>query len=207
MEHKKGTRKRLLDAAVSIIDEEGVEGIRIRDIAAAAGVREPSVYHFFGSREGLVEAALTERFTIQQSQLFHAFGEGLLSCRTQAEFLQHVRNVLEESYDDTRAKVRSIRADVVGSAQSRPELKASVNEILFNSFQEFSRYIKDAQIRGWVDPDLDSLAFAAWLAGTSQGRIYIEMNPEAYDMNAWQKMTTDAVLLALGYVDGKPTWQ
>lgn len=207
MEHKLGTRKRLLDAAVSIIDKEGVEGIRIRDIAAAAGVREPSVYHFFGSREGLVEAALTERFTVQQSEMFHAFGEGLLKCRTQDEFIAHVHSVLNESYSEKRAKIRSIRADVIGSAQSRPDLKNSVNEILLTSFSEFSRYIQDAQIRGWVDPQLDSLAFAAWVAGTLNGRIYIEMNPEAYDIRVWQQMTTNAVMLALGYIDGKQVWQ
>lgn len=207
MEHETGTRERLLEAAISVIDDEGVKGIRIRDIAAAAGVREPSVYHFFGSREGLVEAALARRFDIHLSEMFRNFNTGLVDCRTQEEFVQLVRSVLEKSYEDGRARVRSIRADVIGSAQSRPQLKAAINEAMLSSYTDFNRYIEAAQIRGWVDPSLDGVTFAAWIAGVLNCRVYIEMNPEAYNFPAWQKMTTDAALLMLGYVNDKPIWQ
>lgn len=206
MEHETGTRERLLAAAIAVIDEEGVKGIRIRDIAAAAGVREPSVYHFFGSREGLVEAALAQRFNIHLSEMFQNFNTGLVDCRTQEEFVQLVRSVLDKSYEDGRARVRSIRADVIGSAQSRPQLKAAINEAMLSSYTDFNRYVEAAQIRGWVDPDLDGVTFAAWIAGVLNGRVYIEMNPEAYNFPAWQKMTTDAALLMLGYVNDKPIW-
>lgn len=206
MEHETGTRERLLAAAIAVIDEEGVKGIRIRDIAAAAGVREPSVYHFFGSREGLVEAALAQRFNIHLSEMFQNFNTGLVDCRTQEEFVQLVRSVLDKSYEDGRARVRSIRADVIGSAQSRPQLKAAINEAMLSSYTDFNRYVEAAQIRGWVDPELDGVTFAAWIAGVLNGRVYIEMNPEAYNFPAWQKMTTDAALLMLGYVNDKPIW-
>lgn len=207
MEHSAGTKDRLLEAAISVIDDEGVKGIRIREIAAAAGVREPSVYHFFGSRDGLVEAALVERFNIHLSEMFQNFNNGLVDCRTQDDFIKLVRTVLDKSYEDGRAKVRSIRADIIGSAQSRPQLRDAVNQSMLASYTDFNRYIEAAQIRGWVDPELDGVTFAAWIACVLNGRLYIEMNPDAYNFPAWQKMTTDSALLLLGYVNDKPIWE
>jgi len=206
MEHAAGTRERLLSAAISVIDQEGVKGIRIRDIASSAGVREPSVYHFFGSREGLVEAALIERFNIHLSQMFRTFGERLVACRTQEEFVTVIRDVLQLAFQDDRASVRSIRADVIGSAQSRPELKKAINDVMLKSYTELGRYLQDAQIRGWVDPAVDAVTFSAWVTALLNGRVYIEMNPESYNFEAWEKFTTDSVLLALGYIDGKQNW-
>ena len=207
MEHEAGTKERLLVAAVNVINERGVKGIRIREIAASAGVREPSVYHFFGNREGLVEAALVERFNVQLSELFHAFGAELKNCRTQEDFVALIRSLFDRSFDDGRNKVRSMRADIIGSAQSRPQLKEAITEKMLESYSELNSYIEGAQIRGWVDPKLDGLTFAAWVMSLINGRVYIEMNPEPYSFEVWKKLTVDAVLLALGYIDDKPVWE
>lgn len=207
MEHEAGTKERLLVAAVNVINERGVKGIRIREIAASAGVREPSVYHFFGNREGLVEAALVERFNVQLSELFHAFGAELKNCRTHEDFVALIRSLFDRSFDDGRNKVRSMRADIIGSAQSRPQLKEAITEKMLESYSELNSYIEGAQIRGWVDPKLDGLTFAAWVMSLINGRVYIEMNPEPYSLEVWKKLTVDAVLLALGYIDDKPVWE
>lgn len=207
MKHEQGTRERLLQATIEVIDAEGVKGVRIRDIASAAGVREPSVYHFFGSREGLVEAALAERFNIHNSDMVNAFGSQLVDCRTQEDFVQLIHRVLEIGFNDNRAKIRSLRADVIGSAQSRPKLLAAINEAAHKSYVDQCKYIESAQIRGWIDPDLDSVTFAAWAAGMFNNRLYIEMNPGAYNTEAFAKMTISSFLLQLGYVDGKQIWK
>lgn len=207
MEDSPGTRERLLEAAVSVINRDGVKGLRIRDIAAAAGVREPSVYHFFGSREGLVEAALVERFSVHLSEMFRLFGEKLLACRTESDFVQAVTDVIHTDFQDGREQVRSMRADVIGSAQSRPALRKAVNDKMFESYSLLGRYLQDAQIRGWVDPNTDPLTYGAWITALMNGRVYIEMNPEPYDSAQWESLTTKAALLGLGYVNGKPIWK
>lgn len=200
------TRERLLQAAVAAIDAEGVDGLRIREIAAAAGVREPSVYHFFGSREGLVEAALVERFGVEQSVMFRSFGEGMLECRTQEDFVNMVIHVVGLTASTARAQVRRTRADVVGSAQSRPSLMQAVNEALVEANTLLAGYLESAQIRGWVQPSLKPMTFAIWLAGLFNGLLYLEMNEDAYSRENWVEMATSSILLQMGYVDGKPIW-
>ena len=51
-------RAQLLDATIVVIARRGVRGLRVQEVAAEAGVSVPLLYHYFGSREGLLEAAL-----------------------------------------------------------------------------------------------------------------------------------------------------
>ncbi|HEX7134146.1 MAG TPA: TetR family transcriptional regulator [Iamia sp.] len=53
------TREALMDAALDQIEERGVlAGLNLREVAAAAGVTTANIYHLFGSRQGLLRAAL-----------------------------------------------------------------------------------------------------------------------------------------------------
>lgn len=51
-------RSALLDATITVIARRGVRGLRVQEVAAEAGVSVPLLYHYFGSREGLLTAAL-----------------------------------------------------------------------------------------------------------------------------------------------------
>lgn len=51
-------RSELLDATITVIARRGVRGLRVQEVAAEAGVSVPLIYHYFGSREGLLTAAL-----------------------------------------------------------------------------------------------------------------------------------------------------
>jgi AcrR family transcriptional regulator len=55
-------KQRLLELAIQTIDESGEPGIRVNQLAESAGVSIPTLYHHFGSREGLIEEAQAERF-------------------------------------------------------------------------------------------------------------------------------------------------
>jgi hypothetical protein len=57
-----------------------------------------------------------------------------------------------------------------------------------------------------VRPNLDSLTVAAWINGTVNGRIILEMNPEAYSAQTWTTSTLEAVLFVMGYVNDQPIW-
>jgi AcrR family transcriptional regulator len=56
-----GRRVRVLDAAARLFGARGYAGVRAAEIAAAAGVSEGSVFHHFGSKDGVLRA-VAERY-------------------------------------------------------------------------------------------------------------------------------------------------
>jgi AcrR family transcriptional regulator len=55
-------RTRILDAAENAVAESGFAGASLRDIVRGAGVNLATVYYYFGSKRGLMEAVLKRRF-------------------------------------------------------------------------------------------------------------------------------------------------
>ena len=53
-------RRLILETAQGLIASTGPEGLRLQDIAAAAGISHSLILHHFGSREGLVRALTRE---------------------------------------------------------------------------------------------------------------------------------------------------
>jgi len=50
------SRAGLLHAALEPISRKGYDAVGVQEIAEAAGVAKPTLYHFFGSKGGLLEA-------------------------------------------------------------------------------------------------------------------------------------------------------
>ncbi len=56
------TKARILDAAVTLVAERGIDGTSIRDIAAGARVSLATVLHYFGSKDGLYDACIDSMY-------------------------------------------------------------------------------------------------------------------------------------------------
>ena len=55
------TRRRILQIALSLMAQRGVDGTSMRDLASAAGLNVASLYHYFPSKRDLLEAILVEQ--------------------------------------------------------------------------------------------------------------------------------------------------
>ena len=194
---QKTTRDRLLSAAVAAIDAGGIRGMHVRDVAAGAGVTVPSVYHFFGSKDGLVDAALARRYSRGLLELTQKFAALSLASRTAEEFWSVVDRVVLAVFLPERIPVRSVRADVLGSAQSRPHLRDAVSVAQRESHDVLSATLREMQSRGWVRPELDTDAFAVWYTGMVNGRVVLEIDPTQCDGDAWNEIARLATVALL----------
>jgi len=52
------TRRRLLDAAATVLSRKGFAGTRLSDIAEQAHVQAPAIYYYYPSREDLIEEVM-----------------------------------------------------------------------------------------------------------------------------------------------------
>ena len=55
------TRRRILDIALALMAQRGVDGTSMRDLASAAGLNVASLYHYFPSKRDLLESVLVEQ--------------------------------------------------------------------------------------------------------------------------------------------------
>lgn len=56
------TRRAILEAALACFGERGFSGTTTRAIAKRAGVTQPLIHHYFGSKRALFDAVLSESF-------------------------------------------------------------------------------------------------------------------------------------------------
>ena len=188
------TRAKLLNATIDAISSGGEGSVRVSTVASAVGVREPSVYHFFKNREALVEAAQIERYRRSYTEMMIPFEAAALMSDTWADFERAVRKIFAAVYSPERAELRSIRMNVMGAAQSSPAIAAAVIEINHETAESLARVMTFGQEKGWVTKDLDAMALSYWGIGQINGRVMAEMNPSQVDLDAWNKVSIEAVL-------------
>jgi AcrR family transcriptional regulator len=78
-------RRLILDTAQELIARTGPEGLRLQDIAAAAGISHPLILHHFGSRAGLVRALTQEASSELKDKLIAAMTEGTFTIEDQLD--------------------------------------------------------------------------------------------------------------------------
>ena len=57
-------RENLISATIPLFAAKGLNGVSVRELARAAGVNLSMISYYFGSKEGLYAAVLTEQFAI-----------------------------------------------------------------------------------------------------------------------------------------------
>lgn len=60
MERRESTRREILDAAWTLARERGLSGFTLRELAAAVGMRAPSLYTHFPARNAIIDAMFSQ---------------------------------------------------------------------------------------------------------------------------------------------------
>ncbi len=55
-------RARLLTAAADLFCSQGYDATGVQEVCDAVGVQKPTLYHYFGSKRGLLETLVSERY-------------------------------------------------------------------------------------------------------------------------------------------------
>jgi len=198
------TRERLLKATAAVIDKGGESAVRIRDITKACTITAPSIYHFFGSREGLIDAAQAYRFSRGQRELGLAFSTALYKCRSKKDLTELAHRFLDLMFSSDRRATRNSRLNVLGNAIYRPDLSkelAIAQDVTNRIVGEPLRY---AQAKGWVSDDFNTDMFAAWLNGLVNSRRLIEMNGNHPHGDEWDVIAKRSICLVLGIPEPAP---
>jgi TetR/AcrR family transcriptional regulator, fatty acid metabolism regulator protein len=146
-------RRIILDAAVRVFAQKGYHTCRVGDIAEEAGIAHGLLYHYFGSKEEVLQTVFRENW----SQLLEAFARIESSEEPPLEQLAGIAKVLLRAWRDQPDLVRVMVREVARS----PQLQGQVGEIRAG-FLVIQRVIERGQADGSFRPDLDA-RLASWI--------------------------------------------
>ncbi|WP_168715396.1 TetR/AcrR family transcriptional regulator [Streptomyces sp. LRa12] len=108
----------LLDAALRVYADAGEQGLTVSAVTRASGVSLGSLYHHFGSIDGLVNALLTRWLGRLLGELADAVGDSH-DARTGVRALVRAYLGFVQAHPDVSRLLHSSRADQVGMEQGR----------------------------------------------------------------------------------------
>src|SRR4051812_8851361 len=145
-------RRELVRAAIRVFARKGFHAARVGDIAGEAGVAHGLLYHYFRSKEDVLESIFRETWSslVAETVRIEASGAPL------RDQLERFARIYLGSWLATPDLVRVLVREVARS----PEVGRRVDEIV-ELFDVLRRMIEAGKARGEVRVDADS-AVAAW---------------------------------------------
>jgi TetR/AcrR family fatty acid metabolism transcriptional regulator len=139
-------RRLILEAAVRVFARKGYHTCRVGDIAEEAGVAYGLLYHYFNSKEELLETVFRETWT----ELLGAIRDVEDSGLPAREQLRQVVAILLRSWRRDPDLVRVLVREIARS----PDLQHRIGE-LGQAFAAIARIVERGQAEGEFRPELD----------------------------------------------------
>jgi TetR/AcrR family fatty acid metabolism transcriptional regulator len=164
-------RRLILDAAVRVFARQGFHATRVSDIADEAGVAYGLVYHYFSSKDEVLNELFTERWSL----LLVAIEEADRTDAGPREKLGAVATFIFDSYRHDPELMKVIIVEVTRAANSFGQTHL---EQIRRAYESIAKIVADGQadgaFRGDVAPMFASLAFygaieqllSGWIFGT-----------------------------------------
>lgn len=148
-------RVRVLTAAVALIDEVGLAGVSMREVARAAGVSHQAPYHYFADREAIFAALAEEGFKILTERLERTLG---LHTPAVDRFVQAGETYVNFAFDHPALFRIMFRPDMV-AMERFPDVKACGDR----AFQTVPAIVQACIAEGLpADPSVEALVVLAW---------------------------------------------
>jgi AcrR family transcriptional regulator len=171
-------RRRILAAAIEVLETEGEAALRVVQIAERAEVVPGLINHHFGSRDGLVAEAQRQRFAGASDKDQQKLARLVSGQPTRDEFVAALSALTRDIASRRRAKVRLARTAMVGAAHGRPQLQEQLTEVATEITTGLTHIIQKAQLAGFIRLDLDARAIATFLQAYSFGLVLADLDAE-----------------------------
>ncbi len=151
-------RRQILDAGIRVFARQGYHSCRVSDIADEAGVAYGLVYHYFKSKDQVLNELFLERWSL----LLAAIDEVDAQDASGREKLDSVARFIIDSYRYDPDLMKVIIVEVTRAANSfgrthLPEIN--------RAYESIAKIVSDAQKSGEFRDDIDPLIASMWFYG------------------------------------------
>jgi AcrR family transcriptional regulator len=180
------SRVQLIIATVdAMLRERGEQGLRIADVSKQTGSSTGTIYHFFGSREGLIKAARAHQYLREIPTAEAAIATIALEAQSAEEFADRLVDVIREVQSSSRSQNRLKQAEFLGSAVSRPDLFAALRTVQTDLLTNGEAIASILIQRGWVKDGISPRSLVMLILALGFGRIIGDLDLEPVDPDEW----------------------
>ena len=159
--HHGDLRRALIDAAVGVIEHEGLAALSLRDLARRVGVSHAAPVHHFGDKAGLLTAVAAEGFSKLADALQRSYAETSSFLELAVAYVCFA--VGHRAYFEVMFRPELYHADDAQLVETRGRSR----ELLYGPLAEF---------RGASAPDAPRAGLAAWSLAHGLATLLISGN-------------------------------
>lgn len=187
------TRERILEAAIAVIASGGEAALRVDEVADAAGVTKPSIYHFFHDRDGLIVAAQAEQFRRLMLVGLDEITRRARTAQTREEFESILDYFLDVLAQPDGSRRRALRMQILGSAVSRPELTAQIIDALRTAVESSDEFSATPTERKWKTGDMDVDTISLWWMSIALSMHLFDLVADRRMLKQWREFTRQSL--------------
>ena len=188
-------RRLILDAAIRVFAREGYHRCRVSDIAREANVAYGLVYHYFRSKDEVLDTLFTERWTL----LLDAIAETDRSDSSARDKLRSIAGFIIDSYSNDPDLMKVIIVEVTRAANSfgrthLPEIR--------RAYESIAKIVEDGQREGAfrddVAPMFASMSFYGAIEQLLSGWIFDVIPASDTDFEQAKELVVTTICDGLG---------
>jgi TetR/AcrR family transcriptional regulator, fatty acid metabolism regulator protein len=182
-------RRLILDAAVRVFARQGFHACRVSDIADEAGVAYGLVYHYFSSKEEVLDTLFLERWNVMLEMIREVDGRSI----PVREKLQEIVSFIVDSYRHDPDMMKVIIVEVTRAANSFG--RTHLNQIR-DAYDLIGGIVAKAQADGVFKPEIEArfaaMAFYGVIEQLLTGWIFglLPQGDEHFEWAKWLVLET-----------------
>jgi AcrR family transcriptional regulator len=182
-------RRLILDAAVRVFARQGFHACRVADIADEAGVAYGLVYHYFGSKDEVLDTLFLERWNVMLDLIRQVDAEQIAV----REKLAAIASFIVDSYQHDPDLMKVIIVEVTRAANSFGDTHIGT---IGEAYELIGGMIAEAQESGQFKAEIDSrfaaMAFYGAIEQLLTGWIFglLPQGPEDFERAKWEVVET-----------------
>jgi TetR/AcrR family fatty acid metabolism transcriptional regulator len=183
-------RRLILDAAVRVFARQGFHACRVSDIADEAGVAYGLVYHYFSSKDEILDTVFLERWNV----MLHVIAEVDAQDAPVREKLRGIASFIVDSYVHDPDVMKVIIVEVTRAANSFGLTHlAKIREAYALIGEIVAKGQANGELRTDVTPDFAALAFYGAIEQVLTGWIFDLLPQSPAETEAAKSQIVDTI--------------
>jgi TetR/AcrR family transcriptional regulator, fatty acid metabolism regulator protein len=183
-------RRLILDAAVRVFARQGFHTCRVSDIADEAGVAYGLVYHYFSSKDEILDTLFLERWDV----MLGAIAEADAADLTPRQKLSAIASFIVESYRHDPELMKVIIVEVTRAANTFG--RTHLGKIR-DAYAQIAAIVARGQATGYfrpeITPEFAALAFYGSVEQVLSGWIFDSVEVEDGELERAKTLIVDTI--------------